>query len=1443
MKRKYFSALLMGALTVASVSTMTSCKDYDDDINGLSTEITNNASTLTQMVDEKVKNLTTELTNLKSQQAALEKALESAQSTLDEAIKKAETDSKAYADVQAAAAQKAAIEAAQANLDEAIKVINAAIDAANKRIDDVNSKVTTNSEAISKLVDADQELQQAINIVKADAAAASKKALDAAMAAQKTADENKEQIAANLATTSENLQKVKDELEKSISLLGKKVDDNTTAIAANAAEVKAKLAEVNSLIDTNKKALEEADSKLQGQITENLNKLTDLGAKLTALEKLCNENLVAAKAYTDAEIAKAKVVLGDDIKRVKGDLAAAVTRITTAENSITDISGKLTEFINKQNGKNDEIDGQIKEAMNKIQGNADVFAAAVVDLTKQITDAKTELSKAIEAAKTELNGTIETKVSEIQNAMQSLEEKVGQNATDIANLKTTLDELSQKLTREYVTNDNLNEYKQHVTSEITDAINRKSAELTANYTQAVGEVSNKIGDLSGLEGGSTVAALIRDLQNKISQITGDAGYVSSLQNQIDETNEKLKEYATVSSVSDLSGKLATLRTDFDTLKANWDKFLGNYDFNDGSISEYISGKVEDLNIHMTQLNNALQNLIDEMVGAANRQLKALVFSPEAYWQGIEAIDVNSFEYNAKQVAAADLDKDQTSDAPASFTPNVAIKVVPEVRASYFLNPSNAAVDFDASKYSFIVNNAKVSRASSSDIKVSKVEAGDAVGKINVYFNMADATKLLNGTQENGYKVDVAALRYKYCTKEGAKDTIVTSDFAALKKYRISGFTLRKVATEGTVDKADAVCTKLAKNAADALASTAPTLSVAYKDDAESGSKKTIDLDKWIDVHYSINSAPSTLWGGQETVNKKNFHLEYETIGYITGANNTNESKHAKLSGEHGHILEAVGVNNENGRQIIGRTPLLRVKLVDDNSKKIAAVGYIKVVIEDIAQKPITIEDKFNTEAKYTVGCTGEDVLGYKTTWDQIENEVLADLDMSKSEFEGTYKLDATSETSSIANQYMIDANGKFVANTDACGTIKYSATDPASHETNILTWGVSEADAYKFFITEKKAKVETWIKFTPKNATTAQLKDIYVKFAWTPVVNKDPKVTVLSNDIKKYAAWHAHESVAQGYDELEMEVGNATQAGDPCAYQNLKIANTFSTQPLEYVKEQLKNAGYTNMAAAASLRYEFVENDYTYPGHVIRIETTSENSKVYSNNVCIATLSREGVVYLSDKPETKTLLNMYKGKNDLKHALTFTVQAKVSFCDNADKLVTVNADKFNVRVIKPIAVNGETSVSMTLNNQSTLTKTVDLSANLVDFNGYNQAQFFTNSGKAVKFVDYYGITGITVDEANITTNYSNGSENTEVWKEVDPADFEIKLTPTTPLAYESATGVVKDWGTVKLKQINQNRPASFKVLIPVKISYKWGTCKTNVIVTVNKAGTGLAKKH
>ena len=71
MKRKFFSSLLMGALVTATLSTVTSCKDYDDDINGLQNQIDKltTADQLQQKVDELkglIKTNSDDITTLKS---------------------------------------------------------------------------------------------------------------------------------------------------------------------------------------------------------------------------------------------------------------------------------------------------------------------------------------------------------------------------------------------------------------------------------------------------------------------------------------------------------------------------------------------------------------------------------------------------------------------------------------------------------------------------------------------------------------------------------------------------------------------------------------------------------------------------------------------------------------------------------------------------------------------------------------------------------------------------------------------------------------------------------------------------------------------------------------------------------------------------------------------------------------------------------------------------------------------------------------------------------------------------------------------------------------------------------------------------------------------------------------------------------------------------------
>ena len=1356
MKRKYLSALLMGTLTVASVSTMTSCKDYDDDINGLSTEITNNATKLDKLVEEKVQNLTKELTTLKEQQSALESALSTAKGDLNTAIEAAKTDAKKYADVQAEAAKVAAIDAAKKNVEDAINVVNASLDQVKASIDDLNSKVTTNEEKISGLLQADADLQKAIDVVAADAKAAA----DAAAAAQKTADAN----AQTIAKVVEDLLKVEKDMKDQIAVVAGDVQKNAEAIAQQKADVDNQLAQVNKLIEANNKAIEElkgVDANLDKKLDAQAKELKKVADDLLNLQAQVTANLQTAQDYTNSQVTALKLALGEDIKKVKADLAAALTDIAK--------QGELIENLQAAQGTLTE---DLKKANDLITANHNAMLKEVAKVAGDLTRIQGELTEKIDANKADI-GKLQTLAGNINNLAE-------QNKADIATLKSDIDRLTAEFSK-YVTTKTLETYKGAVTSEIKAAVDK----------------------------------MAQDLRTEIGLVKGDDTTVKTIQGQIDDINEELKKFANASDV-------AELQTAFSEL------------------TEQLTNKFFVIDMSISEINNKIDNIIadykvvvGDLAGVA-RQLKALVFSPEAYWQGIEAIDVNSFEYDAKQVAAADLDKDQTSDEPASFDPNVAIKVVPEVRASYFLNPSNAAVDFDASKYSFIVNNAKVSRASSSDIKVSKVEAGDAVGKINVYFNMADATKLLNGTDD---KIDVAALRYRYSVKSEAKDTIVTSDFAALKKYTISDFSLRKVKIEGTVDKAGAGCVALAKTAHGALKG-APTLTVAYKDDAESGSKKTIDLDKWIDVHYRINGGKSALWGGQETVNKKNFHLEYETIGYITGVNNTNESKHAKLSGENGHILEAVGVNNENGRQIIGRTPLLRVKLVDDNSKKIAAVGYIKVVIEDIAQKPITIEDKFNADKVYTVGCSGDDVLGYKTTWDQIENEVLADLDMSKSEFEGTYKLDATN---SVAKQYKIDANGKFVANTDACGTIKYSATDPASHETNILTWSITGGDAYKYFITEKKTKLETWIKFTPKNATTAQLKDIYVKFVWNvSKVNSTPEATILDSD-KKAAAWHAANKNTAGFDQLHIQVGNATDPAATCEFDNLVIANTLNSDLKTIVKNQIKDQ-YPALANALTVSYKFAktseQSHKSYIGvakeHKYNITVNNDGSEIMADGTVIARINATyGTISVEKNLTTMDILNKYGKVSELEDALTFTVLAEVKTCEPAADIVNLTNKKFDVKVIKPLFVESVKVNNMTLNNFASLTQKVTF--NFVDFNNYTQQKFWANSDNRKAFMKFYGIESIE-QVGTITTNYSGA------WKPIDEKDIMVKYLTDDPDFLEVKNGIVENMGKVKLTQVNQSRANGFDVKVPVEIKYNWGTLKTDIKFHVNPA-TAAAKKH
>ena len=296
MKRKYFSALLMGTLTVASMSTFTSCKDYDDDISNLQGQIDKlaTAEQLSQKVAELQALISSNKSDITSLQAELAKKttldevkavladyatkqyVDAADKTLQDAIDALKTGdiAKLKEDVvkAQAAADKAAkdAEAANAEIVETLKTLATktelkdAADAAQKAIEALESK---NAEDLKKAQDAITETLKSY-ATKSDVEDGDKKTLESlaetiqkASEAWTQADKNKQDIADALKLLGEGYSK-----------------ENTVAAAIEA---------IKGQIGTPNKELGTLDSRLAA-IEGVLNGVKDDDTKLGLATKVTN---------------------------------------------------------------------------------------------------------------------------------------------------------------------------------------------------------------------------------------------------------------------------------------------------------------------------------------------------------------------------------------------------------------------------------------------------------------------------------------------------------------------------------------------------------------------------------------------------------------------------------------------------------------------------------------------------------------------------------------------------------------------------------------------------------------------------------------------------------------------------------------------------------------------------------------------------------------------------------------------------------------------------------------------------------------------------------------------------------------------------------------------------------------------------------------------------
>ena len=351
MKRKYLSALLMGVLTLTSVSTFTSCKDYDDDISNLQGQIdklatadqlsqkvaelqaliSSNKSDITSLQSELAKKTTLDEVKAVLANYATKEYVDGADATLQAAIKALETGKVAELEAAVKAAQAAADKAAEdakaanAEILETLKTlatkaeVSEAADAAQKAIAAVESN---NAEALKK---AQAEILETLKDYATkenlkDVADAAQKALDdaqkdnsKALADLDTAVKNAQSKAntaaadaskalADLVTTTKN---AADAL--------KQANDNKATLAAVAESLGKGYSKENTVAD--------AIKAIQAQVGTPNKELGTLDLRLAAIESVLNG------------------VKDDDTK------LGLATKVTNIENKLKDIIGEYTTMV------------------------------------------------------------------------------------------------------------------------------------------------------------------------------------------------------------------------------------------------------------------------------------------------------------------------------------------------------------------------------------------------------------------------------------------------------------------------------------------------------------------------------------------------------------------------------------------------------------------------------------------------------------------------------------------------------------------------------------------------------------------------------------------------------------------------------------------------------------------------------------------------------------------------------------------------------------------------------------------------------------------------------------------------------------------------------------------------------------------------------------------
>ena len=1170
--------------------------------------------------------------------------------------------------------------------------------------------------------------------------------------------------------------------------------------------------------------------------------------------------ITSCKDYDD-DINDLKALVNADkaaLEQAKSDLQG---QITSMQGQLSTLDGKLTTLENE--AKNHATKTELKDAIDDVKGQ-------ISGLEARLGTAETTLKNLNTLIGGELTGDLKgmsykDAVMKVYGDLESVKTNLGNALTDIDGLKKAL-------------NDPKTGWKA----------------VDADLQQQIDAINKYLGKYGSTD--PTVTKQLEDLRAQLKQISENGYDDTAIKNDIDGLKKQMK---------DLNTAINEIKASINVLNVLVQQRLRSLVFIPDA---YYWG------IEATSFNylDAFQYTL-AATDYATKEVRGYKYGSAKYDDRVSD--------DALMQAGSRLDHSAANKEGGRYD-SIQYTSVMDLWANYHLNPSDVIIDditdvqvIDADK------DYVLTRASEAKITTKKDKDGKSIYKIkdgvmSVQLDVKNPDKIksvLKGLQGLIYGEQIspnmpagttAATQEKpmvtifatqaYLQGEGAKeDTIITSDYATLyadiySNIRLShkySTTANPVPFTGVQNAHCGYCAlyandKIADNDSLHLMATVHEATVFAPQDTCNWDE-TLDLRKLVETHWDNISGVHEVVPADKMA-EYGLTYKFELTGFYKGSNTTSESAHAAINPEDGYTFRPQMVEQgtgkqqaygaEQGLQTVGRTPVVRVSLLDKYGK-ILDYGYIRIRISRENPNPVYEykEITYNGAGNsYIDECNfeGEGYEVYKTTWYQTEYDLYKLVNMAREDFEAIYEEEPVGDGDANYTQF-IKKDGKWVecAEDEIIGTL--TNTPDLSGETHTqsstLIYELTGEDIDALYAQwtkkteEKTFNVERAYKYKPN---TAGYSDIYVVFTtkvtFKPMPQYSATIDWANQKIEKY--WY-NKNTAETADVSKNDVTYEIHANVPAVEDELRadadsLTNLFSSEfrgndviIASMVKSDQE--GFNATAWTYSLVFDqsnvgkkFMGNDgkeytlgVTDEGKTLTAKTGAKLPEAVAKLVLIDE-SKAGepdeadytqVVY-QHTTAAEALLNYashseFNNKND--EVLNKTLTAVIGVLGKSEcQTLKLSNNTFNVRFLRPIdVINKQKEIEDASTDQMQVIKLLDL----ISFKDWRDAWKGANPGGS--YYTYYGIKGVYVGDAEVKLADGEALSSIDAVKaNLDHKGMEQlnNITNQLDFIYSSENG-----GQLVYKNVSST-VQTFELEIPIRVEYIWGNLYTVATVTVNR---------